>query len=66
LLAALDDAIRASGRDPRQLMAAPGELADAWRSLSSLLTMLEHDRQVDDADRELQRRALEFFALLHV
>ena len=64
LIAALDQSVRESRRDPRELISAPGELADAYRSLLSLLTMLEHDRQLDDADRELGRRAREFFALL--
>jgi hypothetical protein len=64
LIAALEQSVRESRRDPRELISAPGDLADAYRSLVSLLTMLEHDRQVDDSDRELERRAHEFFALL--
>jgi hypothetical protein len=64
LIAALDESVRDAGRDPRSLISTPGELGDAYRSLVSLLSMLEHDRQVDDAERELARRAREFFALL--
>ena len=64
LTAALEQTVRDSGRDPRELISAPGEPGDAFRSLVSLLTMLEHDREVGDADRELQRRGREFFAVL--
>jgi hypothetical protein len=63
-MAELEQTVRDSGRDPRELISAPGEPGDAFRSLVSLLTMLEHDRQVDDADRELRRRGREFFAVL--
>lgn len=62
---ALTDLATRHGRDPRALFHEAGELGDAWRSVHSLADLVEKEpASVDDARRELERRARRLLQLL--